>query len=116
MEGSTKGTKRTGGSWLNSLINGTFISERLILNNMRYVALVSGLALIFITNRFQAERVEREIIKLEQEVRDLRAEALSVSAEYGSVSRQSEVFDLVKSRRLGLEELRVPPYRIVVNE
>jgi len=32
------------------------------------------------------------------------------------VSRQSEITELVKERGLGLEELREPPYRIVVNE
>jgi cell division protein FtsL len=83
---------------------------------MRYVTLLAVLGIIFISNRFQAERVEREITKLEQEVRDLRAEALSASAQLGSVSRQSEVIDLVKERGLGLQELREPPYRIVVNE
>ncbi|MCU0377488.1 MAG: FtsL-like putative cell division protein [Bacteroidales bacterium] len=115
VEQKTKQKKGTG-NLIKGLISGTFISERLILNNMRYVSLLFVIALIFITNRFQAERVEREIIKLEQEVRDMRAESLSVSAELGSVSRQSEVYDLVKERGLGLEELRTPPYRIVVNE
>lgn len=109
--------KKTGsGGTLKGLVSGTYIAEKLILNNMRYVVLVAVLGIIFISNRFQAERVEREITKLEQEVRDLRAEALSASAQLGSVSRQSEVIDLVKERGLGLQELREPPYRIVVNE
>jgi len=111
----TKSNKRKG-NILKGLVSGTYISETLILNNIRYVALVAVLSVIFISNRFQAERVEREVITLEQEVRDLRAEALSVSAELGTVSRQSEVYDLVKQRGLGLQELREPPYRIVVNE
>lgn len=116
MTGQKATHKKSGGGLLNGLISGKYISELLILNNMRYVSLVVVMAVIFITNKFQAERVEREIIRLEQEVRDMRAEALSVSAELGSVSRQSEVIDLVKERGLGLEELRTPPYRIVVNE
>ena len=107
-----KGSK----GWMKGLISGTFITERLILNNMRYAALIVFLGIILITNKFQAERTNREIVVLEQEVRDLRAESLSVSAELGSVSRQSEIIDLVKERGLGLEELREPPYRIVVNE
>lgn len=113
IEKKQKGKK---GSVLKGLISGTYISETLILNNIRYVVLLAVLGLIFITNKFQAEKVEREVIKLEQEVRDLRAEALSASAELGEVSRQSKVFDLVKQRGLGLQELREPPYRIVVNE
>jgi cell division protein FtsL len=109
--------KKSGsGGTLKGLVSGTYIAEKLILNNMRYVVMLAVLGIIFISNRFQAERVEREITKLEQEVRDLRAEALSASAQLGSVSRQSEVIDLVKERGLGLQELREPPYRIVVNE
>lgn len=113
-KGSSK--KNGNGGTLKGLVSGTYIAEKLILNNMRYVILLAVLGIIFISNRFQAERVEREITKLEQEVRDLRAEALSASAQLGSVSRQSEVIDLVKERGLGLQELREPPYRIVVNE
>jgi len=102
--------------FLKGLISGTVISDSIILKDVRYSAMIALLAIIFIANRLNAERVEREITALEQEVRDLRAESLSVSADLGSVSRQSEITDLVKERGLGLEELREPPYRIVVNE
>ena len=108
--------RKSKGAFLKGLISGTVISDSIILKDVRYSALIVMLAIIFIANRFNAERVEREIAVLEQEVRDLRAEALSVSADLGSVSRQSEITQLVKERGLGLEELREPPYRIVVNE
>jgi cell division protein FtsL len=116
VTGKKSAQKKTGKGWMKGLISGTFITERLILNNMKYAALVVFLGIILITNKFQAERTNREIVVLEQEVRDLRAESLSVSAELGGVSRQSEIIDLIKERGLGLEELREPPYRIVVNE
>ena len=108
--------RKSSNTFLKGLISGTVISDSLILKDIRYSALILILGIIFIANRFNAERVEREITVLEQEVRDMRAEALSVSADLGSVSRQSEITDLVKERGLGLEELREPPYRIVVNE
>jgi len=118
--GQTAGQKTSGkngsSSFLKGLISGTVISDSLILKDIKYSALILILGIIFIANRFSAESVEREIAVLEQEVRDMRAEALSVSADLGSVSRQSEITDLVKERGLGLEELREPPYRIVVNE
>ncbi len=116
MVEKNKKKAKDSGSMMKRLINGTYISETLILNNIRYVILVAILAVIYISNRFQAERIERETGKLEQEVRDLRAEALSVSAELMTASRQSEVYRMVKERGLGLQELREPPYRIVVSE
>lgn len=115
-EGKGKGNGKSRGIFLKGLISGTVISDSIILKDIRYSVLIVLLAIIFIANRFNAERMEREITVLEQEVRDLRAEALSVSADLGSVSRQSEITDLVKERGIGLEELREPPYRIVVNE
>jgi len=108
--------KKSRSTFFKGLISGTVISDSIILKDVKYTAMIVLLAIIFIANRFNAERVEREISALEQEVRDLRAESLSVSADLGSVSRQSEISDLVKERGLGLEELREPPYRIVVNE
>lgn len=117
QKSSQKSTRKKGGKgFLKGLITGTLITERLILNNMRYALLLAVLGIIFIANKFGAERMERQITVLEQEVRDLRAESLSVSADLGGVSRQSEIIDLVKERGLGLEELREPPFRIVVNE
>jgi len=43
---------------------------------------------------------------LKIEVRELRAEALSVSAELGDMSKQSTVINLVKQRGLGLLTLQ----------
>jgi len=108
--------RKSSPGYFRGLLSGTLISDSLILKDIRYSALVVLLAVVFIANRFNAERVEREIIVLEQEVRDLRSESLSVSAELGSVSRQSEIIELVKERGLGLQELREPPFRIVVHE
>ena len=113
--GKSNGSK-PGHGYFRGLLSGTFISESLILKDIRYSVLVAMLAVVFIANRFNAERVEREIIVLEQEVRDMRSESLSVSAELGSVSRQSEITELVKARGLGLQELREPPFRIVIHE
>lgn len=108
--------KKKKGSVMGRLISGTYISETLILNNIKYVILVAVLAIFYISNRFQAERVERELGKLQQEVSDLRAESLSVSTELMTASKQSEVYRKVKEKGLGLQELREPPYRIVVSE
>lgn len=48
-------------------------------------------------------------------MKDLRAEALSTSADLMYLSRQSELYRLVREKGLNLEELKTPPYKLLVN-
>ena len=92
------------------------ITEKIILNNLWYILLLTLLAAVYIGNRFHAEKITREASRLSREVRDLRAEALSTSANLMSVSRQSEVFRMVKEKGLGLEELKTPAYKLIIDK
>ncbi|MEI6048789.1 MAG: FtsL-like putative cell division protein [Bacteroidota bacterium] len=104
------------GSFMKELLSGSMVSEKIILKNLAYILLVTLLAAIYIGNRFNAEKITRETTKLLREVKDLRAESLSTSADLMNVSKQSEVFRLVKENGLNLEELKTPPYKLLVNK
>jgi len=104
------------GSFVKELLSGSMITEKIILGNLWYVFLLTLLAAIYIGNRFHAEKVTREMARLQKEVRELRAESLSTSADLMYVSRQSEVSRLVKEKGLNLEELKVPPYKLLVDK
>jgi hypothetical protein len=112
-ENGTKQAKTAG--FIRELLSGSMISEKIILRNLGYVSLITLLAAIYIGNRFHAEKLTRETARLVKEVRDLRAEALSTSADLMEVSRQSEVYRLVREKGLNLEELKTPPYKLLVN-
>jgi hypothetical protein len=101
--------------FLKELLSGSMISEKIILKNLGYISLITLLAAIYIGNRFHAEKLTRETSRLQKEVKDLRAEALSTSADLMRLSRQSEVYRLVKEKGLNLEELKTPPYKVLVN-
>jgi hypothetical protein len=103
------------GSFLKEILSGSMVTEKIILKNLWYVLLVTLLAAIYIGNRFHAEKITRESAKLQREVRDLRAESLSTSADLMYLSRQSVVYRLVKDRGLNLEELKTPPYKLLVD-
>ena len=113
--GNTKKQVRTG-SFMKELLSGSMVSEKIILRNFGYVSLITVLLAIYIGNRFHAEKITRETGKLLREVKDLRAEALSTSADLMYVSRQSEVFRLVRENGLNLEELKSPPYKLLVSK
>jgi hypothetical protein len=102
--------------FIKELLSGSMISEKIILKNLGYVSLITLLAAMYIGNRFHAEKITRETTRLQREVKDLRAEALSTSADLMYVSRQSEVYRLVREKGLNLEELKIPPYKLLVTK
>jgi hypothetical protein len=102
------------GALIKDLLSGTMVTDKLILKNLGFLFLLTFLGAIYIANRFHAEKITRESGRLQREVRDLRSESLSTSASLMHESNQSEVFRLVKEHDLGLEELREPPYKLIV--
>lgn len=107
--------KASTGSLLRELMSGSMVTEKIILKNLGYLFLLTFLGAIYIANRFHAEKITRETTRLDREVKDLRSESLSVSADLMKASKQSEVFRLVKEKGLNLEELREPPFELIVN-
>ena len=118
MAEKSEDTKKqiTTGAFIKELLSGSMVSEKIILQNLGYVALVTLLLAVYIGNRFHAERITRETTKLLREVKDLRAESLSTSADLMYVSRQSEVIRLVREKGINLEELKTPPYKLIVSK
>lgn len=110
-----KKSKVTTGSFLKELLSGTMVTEKIILQNLGYITLCTFLAAVYIANRFHAEKITRESTKISREVKDLRSESLSTSADLMYVSRQSEVYRLVRERGINLEELKTPPYKLLVD-
>jgi hypothetical protein len=110
-----KGKVKTG-SFLKELLSGSMVTEKIILKNLWYVLLITLLAAIYIGNRFHAEKITRESARLQMEVKELRAESLSTSADLMYLSRQSVVYRLVKERGLNLEEMKTPPYKLLVDK
>jgi hypothetical protein len=104
------------GSFVKELLSGILVSDKIILRNLWYIILLTVLGAIYIGNRFHAEKITRETTRLSRDVKDLKAEALSTSADLMRVSRQSEVYRLIRERGIGLEELKTPPYKLIVSK
>lgn len=77
-----------------------------------YILYFTIIGIFYIGNNHYADKTVRKIIKLEQEVEDLRADYTTLKADYMYDSKQSEVAARVK--KLGLEESSTPPYKIVI--
>jgi hypothetical protein len=104
------------GSFFKELFSGSMVSEKLILNNLGYIVFLAILAAIYITNRYDVERITRETSRLQNEIKDLRSEALSTSADLMYISRQSQVHNMIRERGIDLEDLKEPPYKLIVKK
>ncbi len=99
-----------------SILDGTFFYKGVIKNHMIFIIFCALLLVFYIGNRYKCEGQLAQIAKLEKEIKDLRYEQITTSAELMSNSRQSEVYKQVKSRGLDLEESLKAPQRIYVDK
>lgn len=105
-----------GEGFIKSLFSGSLFSEKIILGNLPYILMLTVLGAFYIANRFHAEKIIRKTNHLQEDVKELRAEAMATASELMYISKQSQVKRLVTQRGLELKELKGPPYNIVVKE
>jgi hypothetical protein len=94
------------------LIDGSILTRKAIAKQLPFVLFLSFLAIIYIGNGYHAEKVIRDLTRLQTEVKDLRAESITTASELMFISKQSEVIKMVKENQLDLEESVTPPIKI----
>ena len=99
---------------LRDFLDGSVLTREKVVRQLPFVLFVTFLLILYIGNRYQTEMVIRNSLKLQKDVRELRAESISLASELENISRQSQVLKMVNQRSLGLVESTVPPYRIGV--
>ncbi len=94
------------------ILGGGILKEDFVLRHMRMIVLVVILAFFFIGNRYTCMQKLREIDRLQQQLRDVRFEALSISSELTGNSRQSQIESLIEEQGIDLEGAKTPPYEL----
>ena len=98
------------------LIDGSLFTMDGVVSQLPFILFLTLLAFIYIGNRYRAEKIVRETISLQKEMKELRAEAITTSSELMSLSKQSEVAKLVERKGLGLKESVEPPSKLIVSK
>lgn len=94
------------------ILGGGILKEDFIIKHTRMIVLLVILAFFFIGNRYSCMQKLKEIDRLQQQLRDIRFEALSISSELTGQSRQSQVEVLVEEQGIELGAAQSPPYEI----
>jgi hypothetical protein len=102
--------KRLGG--IKDILNGNILNKESVTGQIPYLLFLAFLAIIYIANRYNYEKLVRQSDTLQIEVKNLRAESITTASQLMFISTQSQVSKLVDEKGLGLEESVVPPKKI----
>jgi len=98
------------------LLGGKVLSREGVIRQIPFLIFIAVLLLFYIANIYKGERIMGEIIGLEKEVRELRAEYSSTVFDRQQMSTQSEISKMVSEKGLPLLEAKTPPYKIVIED
>ena len=94
------------------VLGGGILKEDFIVKHTRMIVLIVILMFFFIGNRYTCMQKLREIDRLQQQLRDVRFEGLTISSELTGNSRQSQIELLIEEQGVELEGAKTPPYEL----
>lgn len=101
------------GRYLQSVLDGSVLAGSKNLVSLPYVLFLTGLAMVYISNNYYAQRKIREMNRIETEMKELRFEYRSTNSYLMFESKQSEVAR--KLEGTGIEESTEPPKKLFTN-
>ena len=108
--------KETSSGSVKDFIDGSILTKKAVVQQLPFVIFLVALGIFYISNRYNSERVYRDMVSLEKELKDLRFEAITTASDLMSMSKQSEVVKRVKKEGLELIESTEPPIKIYVDK
>ena len=96
---------------LKTVLDGSWLGEKLN-RNVGFLVLVVILVIFYIANGYSMEKLYREKNSLETELKELRFEAITKSADFMFIRKQSEVIKRIREAGMDLEESKEPPIKL----
>ncbi len=111
-EKKVKVKQKTEPNLLVQIVTGNILTRDSIVNQMPYVLYLSLLMVIYIGYGYYGEKTIRELDKVDGQLKEIKSEYTTTSTKLEVLRQQSKVAEEIN--RMGLEESRVPPKKIVV--
>ncbi len=101
---------------LRNVMDGSILTRDWVINQLPYLLFLTIIAVLYIGNRYHAERIVRETNNIQNELKGLRAESITTASKLMFISKQSEVAKRVAQNGLELKEAVEPPRKLVVKD
>jgi hypothetical protein len=95
---------------IQEVLGGDYLSSRSFAGNMPFVLYLAILAVFYISNTYNTERMYAQIEKTKTELKELRYQYITARAALMFQSKLSEINK--RTQALGLKETLIPPYKI----
>ncbi len=112
MNKPPKITKEQVKSTMRGLLDGSIVASDIVRKHIPFIIVIFILGLIYISNRFHAEKVFRETEETEKRIEDLRAEKIEIQSNLMTNSRRGQVLRMLEEKGSTLEEANEPPKKI----
>ena len=99
---------------ISDIMGGNILTKEGFVKNFPFVIYVVALSMLYITNIYVAEDVNREISRLKTKTENLHVEYVYLKSEITSVTKQSNMARMLKDK--GIKESVEPLRRIVVEK
>ena len=97
-----------------NVMDGSVLTRDGVIEQFPYILFLTLIAILYIGNRYHAEKVVRKTITIQVDLKELRAESITSASHLMFISKQSEVARLVNKKGLNLKEAVEPPRKLVV--
>lgn len=106
--------KNEGKRPIKNVMDGSILTRDGVVEQLPYILFLTFLAVLYIGNRYHAEKILRETDNIQITLKELRAESITSASKLMFISKQSEVARLVRENGLELKEAVEPPQKLVV--
>lgn len=113
MKDKNKITKESVRKTARGLVNGSILTSDILRNQIPFIAFLGILGLIYIANRYHAEKIYRETVQMNREIEELRSEKIVIQSKLMSKSRREKVLERLAIYKSELNESNVPPRKII---
>ena len=76
---------------LTAVLTGKLLTQDTVVKHLPYLLFLAFIALVYIANGYMAESSVRQINKLQQEIKELRSEQISIKSELNNTIIESEL-------------------------
>ncbi|SRR5690554_2088753 len=91
------------------ILNGKIFTNKIVRRQYPFILFMVILSVIYIDNRYIAEKQIYQIVILNQDIQDTKFESLTVSAELMKVTTRSNIIQLLEQNKMNVKPGVTPP-------